>query len=252
VTDHPSPRARRLSPPSWLDARLVLGLLLVLVSVVVGARVLSSADRSQLVWAAAGDLAVGSQLSEGDLTAVRVRLFDSGPAYLRAEGAAPAGYVLRRAVGAGELLPQDALARPGADVDVRLVTVPVEAGHYPPTLQADQRVDLWVTPRTQDAPQDAPPQDSPPQDAPAPAVAPGPAALRLEGAQQVLSQATVVTGPPAQDVPGSGGTVPVVLLVSPGDVPKVVSALGLGRLDVVRVPRQSEAQGELVAPVEAG
>ena len=248
MTDHPSPRARRLSSPSWLDARLVLGLLLVLVSVVVGARVLSSADRSQLVWAAAGDLAVGSQLSEGDLTAVRVRLFDSGPAYLRAEGAAPAGYVLRRAVGAGELLPQDALARPGADVDVRLVTVPVEAGHYPPTLQADQRVDLWVTPRAQDAP----PPDSPPQDAPAPAAPPGPAALRLEGAQQVLSQATVVTGPPAQDVPGSGGTVPVVLLVPPGDVPKVVSALGLGRLDVVRVPRQSEAQGELVAPLEAG
>src|SRR5687768_14738118 len=37
----PSPTARRLALPRWLDTRLVLGVLLVLVSVLVGARVLS-------------------------------------------------------------------------------------------------------------------------------------------------------------------------------------------------------------------
>lgn len=44
-----SPAARRLASPRWLDGRLVLGVLLVLASVLVGARLLSSADRSQQV-----------------------------------------------------------------------------------------------------------------------------------------------------------------------------------------------------------
>ncbi len=47
MSDAPgSPKAGRLATPGWVDGRLVLGVLLVLVSVVVGARVLSAADRS--------------------------------------------------------------------------------------------------------------------------------------------------------------------------------------------------------------
>ena len=255
---HPSPAARRLAAPGWLDGRLVLGVLLVLVSVVVGARILSSADRSSLVWAATHDLTVGSQLGEDDLTAVRVRLFDSGPEYLRAEGPPPVGYVVRRGVGTGELLPEQALSRPETDVDFRLVTVPVEPGHYPPTLQGDQRVDLWVTPErtagTTAAATPAPSTSAPPRPAPspAPAAAPGADDLVLEGAQQVLSQVTVVTGPPRSELAGGGAAVPIVLLVRPDDVPRVVSAMGLGRLDLVKVPRRAEAGGELLAPVEAG
>ena len=246
----PSPRAQRLARPGWLDARLVLGVLLVLVSVVVGARVLSSADRSQLVWAASKDLTAGSELSEDDLEPVRVRLFDSGVEYLRASGAPPVGYVLRRGVGAGELMPERALGRPETEVDLRLVTVPVEAGHYPPTLRADQRVDLWVTPAR--PPTDLP-TDPPAASAGADPGAGGPAAapVVLQGAQQVLSQVAVHTGPPPDEL-GAGGTVPIVLVVPPDKVAEVVSAVGLGRLDVVRVPREAEAAGELVAPVEAG
>lgn len=250
---HPSPAARRLAAPGWLDGRLVLGVLLVLVSVVVGARVLSSADRSSLVWAATRDLTVGSQLGEDDLTAVRVRLFDSGPEYLRAEGPPPVGYVVRRGIGTGELLPEQALSRPETDVDFRLVTVPVEPGHFPPTLQGDQRVDLWVTPeRAAGAPAPTASAPATPAPSPAPAATPGADDLVLEGAQQVLSQVTVVTGPPRSDLAGGGAAVPIVLMVRPDDVPRVVSAMGLGRLDLVKVPRRAEAGGELLAPVEAG
>ncbi len=84
-----SPRASRLPAPGWLDGRLVLGVLLVLVSVVVGARVLSTADRSTLVWAAATDLTAGSQLAADDLAPVRVRLFESSARYLAADGHRP-------------------------------------------------------------------------------------------------------------------------------------------------------------------
>jgi hypothetical protein len=241
VSDPPaSPRASRLATPGWLDGRLVLGLLLVLVSVVVGARVLSSADRSTLVWAAGKDLTAGTLLAEGDLEPVRVRLFESAGRYVGAGGAPPVGYVVRRGLGAGELLPQGALAEPDQDAELRLVTVPVEAGHYPPTLTDDQRVDLWVTPQAAPDAVTAEPAAGPPEP------------LVLRGAQQVLSQVVVAAGPVRDDLAAAGGTVPIVLQVRPQDVDEVVSAMGLGRLDLVRVPRSAEADGDAARPVEAG
>src|SRR5688572_8998857 len=112
-----SPRAGRLAAPGWLDGRLLLGVLLVLASVVAGARVLSSADESTPVWVTTRALSSGAQLGEGDLELSRVRLFGSSSGYLA--GSKPVGYVLRRSVGAGELLPTAALAAPGEDVDYR-------------------------------------------------------------------------------------------------------------------------------------
>ena len=247
MSDPPaSPRASRLAAPRWLDGRLVLGLLLVLVSVVVGARVLSSADRSTLVWAASKDLTAGTLLADGDLQPVRVRLFESAGQYVGAGGRPPVGYVVRRGLGAGELLPQGALHSPEQSAELRLVTVPVEAGHYPPTLRDDQRVDLWVTPRADPDPA-ADAAAAPTAD---PATTPAP--LLLRGAQQVLSQVVVASGPVRDDLAAAGGTVPIVLQVRPQDVDEVVSAMGLGRLDLVRVPRTAEAVGDATAPVEAG
>jgi hypothetical protein len=251
LSDPPaSPRASRLATPGWLDGRLVLGVLLVLVSVVVGARVLSSADRSTLVWAASKELTAGTLLAAGDLEPVRVRLFESGARYVGADGEPPVGYVVRRGLGAGELLPQGALTAPEREADLRLVTVPVEAGHYPPALQDDQRVDLWVTPEL-DAEPAADPAD--PAADPAAATSTGPVEpLVLRGAQQVLSQVVVASGPVEDELAGAGGTVPIVLQVRPEDVDEVVSAMGLGRLDLVRVPRTAEATGDVTTPVEAG
>lgn len=250
MSDPPaSPRASRLAAPRWLDGRLVLGLLLVLVSVVVGARVLSSADRSTLVWAASKDLTAGTLLADGDLEPVRVRLFESAGQYVGAGGRPPVGYVVRRGLGAGELLPQDALHSPEQSAALRLVTVPVEAGHYPPTLRDDERVDLWVTPRTEPEPD----PDSAAGPTAAGDVAPSASVpLVLRGAQQVLSQVVVAAGPVQDDLAGAGGTVPIVLQVRSADVDEVVSAMGLGRLDLVRVPRSAEAAGDVATPVEAG
>jgi hypothetical protein len=229
----------------------VLGLLLVLVSVVVGARVLSSADRSTLVWAASKDLTAGTLLAEGDLEPVRVRLFESAAQYVGAGGQPPVGYVVRRGLGAGELLPEGALTAPEQDAELRLVTVPVEAGHYPPTLRDDQRVDLWVTPEPPADPATGPASADQGDAATAATAAPtGPLVLR--GAQQVLSQVVVASGPVRDDLAAAGGTVPIVLQVRPQDVDEVVSAMGLGRLDLVRVPRAAETAGDAAAPVEAG
>ena len=64
MTETPgSPRAARLAPPRWFDTRFVLGVVLVLTSVLVGARVLAGADTTQQVWLAARDLAPGTVLA---------------------------------------------------------------------------------------------------------------------------------------------------------------------------------------------
>lgn len=230
MSDTPaSPRASRLASPGWLDGRLVVGVLLVLVSVVVGARVLSSADRSTLVYAVTKDLAAGSVLDADDLEQVRVRLFDNADEYVAA-GEPPVGYVVRRGLGRGELVPRQALALPREDVDYREVTVPIDVGHLPPGLAAGSQVDVWMTPESLGKPSATESADQ---------------AQDPAGAQLVLQGVTVL------DVQADGGafsgstTIPVVLQVRPREVSALVSAMSLGRIDVVRVPRGAEGSGRL-------
>ncbi|MCZ2822292.1 SAF domain-containing protein [Modestobacter sp. VKM Ac-2977] len=139
-TAPPGPAARRVRPPRWLDLRLVLGVLLVLGSVLVGARVVTAADATVPVWSAAGDLAAGTVLSDADLVPVSVRLDDVAEAYL-ATSTRPAGRVLARAVRAGELLPRSVLEEAG---DLVQLALPVQAGYVPPGLDRGQVVDVYA------------------------------------------------------------------------------------------------------------
>jgi hypothetical protein len=126
-----------------LDLRLVLGVLLVLVCVLVGARAMAAADSSVRVWAIKSDLAAGTVLGRDDLRPVRVRLFDNAARYL-ATSRSPAGQTLTRDLGADELLPRDAVtAKPCGS----LVSVPVAAQHVPGTIVKGQRIDVFATPK---------------------------------------------------------------------------------------------------------
>jgi hypothetical protein len=127
-------------PPRWLDLRLVLGVLLVLGSVLVGARVVTAADATVPVWAATGDLAPGTVLAQDDLVAVSVRLDDVARAYL-ATSTHPEGRVLARAVRGGELLPRSVLDAPTGLVQLAL---PVQSGFVPPSLARGQLVDVYA------------------------------------------------------------------------------------------------------------
>jgi hypothetical protein len=222
VTDTPaSPNANRLATPGWLDTRLVLGVLLVLTSVVVGARVLSSADHSQMVWATTRDLSPGTQLAERDLTRMRVRLFSHSESYVRGSGPAPTGYFLRRGVGAGELLPYNALTKPGADLSFRFLTVPVRRGHLPPDLSAGSQVDVYVSPESKAGTTTA--------------GAGGPPRL-------VVRNVTVQLRRQSGGLSASNDDEPVVLRVRPGDVSLLLAAMSEGRIDLVGVPRKQETE----------
>jgi hypothetical protein len=131
----------RLRRPSWLDLRLVIGLLLVLGSVLVGARIVAAADRTTPVWAVRNDLAAGTALAPDDLVVVRMRVSAGADRYL-ATGRSPAGLTLTRDVGAWELLPADALR---ARTDGSMVSIPVSPQHVPSTVRPGQRIDVYAT-----------------------------------------------------------------------------------------------------------
>jgi hypothetical protein len=135
----PSPPARRLRPPSWLDPRLIAGVLLIAVSAAAGARIVATADRSVLVWALARSVAPSTVLAPEDLRPARVRLFDSAPVYL-ATSESPAGRTVVRGLDAGELLPATALRTtpPGL-----VVSLPVAPGNAPAVTRG-QAVDVWA------------------------------------------------------------------------------------------------------------
>ena len=136
----PGPTPRRIRPPRWLDFRLVLGVLLVLGSVLLGARVVGAADATVPVWAVTGDLAAGTELNASDLRAVDVRLGDAADAYL-STSTRPEGRTLSRAVRAGELLPGAALDEATELVQLAL---PVQSGYVPPGLERGQVVDVYA------------------------------------------------------------------------------------------------------------
>src|ERR1700712_4345955 len=107
-----SPVARRQDRPRWRDTRLLAGLLLVLLSVVVGARVLAGADDTDAWVSTRAALPAGHVLTDADLATASARLGDaSSVRYYRVSSrAALLGRPLAAPVGAGGLLPADAVA----------------------------------------------------------------------------------------------------------------------------------------------
>ena len=210
VAELVSPRATRLAAPRWLDARLALGVLLVLASVVAGARLLAAADDRAAVLVARRDLVPGQHLSADDFTVGQVQLADRAGQYVAA-GAPPIGYVVTRFVGAGELLPAQAVAAGAVAADSRYVTVPVQPGHLPGDLARGDLVDVYLTRAAAAG-----------ADVPAPTL--------------VLSGVPVRTTGGGSRVFGSSSTLSVELEVPKDRVSALVQAIESGTIDLVAVP----------------
>lgn len=215
-----SPAAQRLVPRRWLDVRAVVGIVLLLGSMIGGARLFAAAGRETAVWAAAHDLAPGERLSASDLTRVRVRLNAVAAGYLT--GAAPAGYVVARFVAARELLPAGAVVASARAESSRLVTVAVQTGHLPPDLVPGDRVDVYLTPRS----------------AGGPGVASGTLAPAL-----VLAAAVVQSRPSGGRGFSADTALSVVLVVPTDKVADVVRAAESGAVDLVAVPAGGQTDG---------
>ena len=145
-----SPRARRLSRPRWRDHRLLIGVLIVISCVVIGARVAAAADRSRSWVSARRDLPAGHVLTAADLTTTSGRLVatSAGHYYESAVLARLVGQQLDRPVAAGELLGRSAISG-GPRSPSRVVPLVVKAGRLPQLREGD-RVDVYVLSRAAD------------------------------------------------------------------------------------------------------
>ncbi len=138
-----SPSPRRVKTPSWFDARLVVGVLLVLSSVFIGATVVSGASHSDRLLAVTHDLAAGTVLGAADVSAVSARLPDRGSGVYLTADTSVVGKQLNRAVARGELLAAAAL---GVAPAATTLTVPFAEGAAP-RLRSGQRIAVWLSTR---------------------------------------------------------------------------------------------------------
>jgi hypothetical protein len=134
--------ASRLRPPRWRDRRLLVGVVLVLSSVALGAAVVGRADTTTPMYAASHVLTPGQRLTPEDVHVVRVRLGHQASFYLAAANGLGSGPVVVRSVQRGELVPASALG-PAESVTARPVAVTVPAAAVE-GLRAGSLVDVWI------------------------------------------------------------------------------------------------------------
>ncbi len=207
-----SPPARRLQSHRWRDPRLWIGGLLVVGSVLIGAKILASADDTVAIWALDDDVSAGMSIDADDVHAVRIHFTDDADAirYLSAGEPLPDGAVAAHDFGAGELLAAD-----GITTDARAVPdelpLGVSAAGLPADLRSGDQVDVWAVP-TEDSTNPA-----------------------AEGATKLLSDVTVMTVGEA----GPGGVEStreiLVALPSDADVARVLGSLRDASVVLVRI-----------------
>jgi hypothetical protein len=145
MAELPKPTASRLTKPSWRDTRLVVGVVLVLLSMTVGAKAIAAADDTVPMYAATASLVPGQPVTQSDVKRVDVQLGADRSRYLTADHDIAADTFALREVRPGELVPTSALGS-RSKIDVKPVSVPVDAGGAA-RLAAGSIVDVWVNDR---------------------------------------------------------------------------------------------------------
>jgi hypothetical protein len=211
--------AVRAATPGWRDPRLWIGLLIVALSVVAGARLVGAADDTVPVWAAGSDLGAGDTLRADDLVATRVRFADAGRLrdYFTVDDALPADLQLTRGVAAGELLPRAAVGAAGGRHLLQL-PIAVDAEQVPPSVTTGSVVDVYVVA------------------APGSGSGPGRAARRGRG--PALGQVTVVDAPPLSQGFAATGKRQLVLAVAEQQAQQYFTLLGDAESPVLTVVRR--------------
>ncbi|HEY2042685.1 MAG TPA: SAF domain-containing protein [Jatrophihabitans sp.] len=138
-----SPVPRRTKRPSWLDLRLIIGVILVLLSVLAGALVVTAADHRDPVWAVTHDVGAGTVLQPADVSQVQVRLGSSRERYLPTSQAV-IGQAVKQSLRSGELLAKSHL---GPAENGVTVTIPIDAQNAP-KIASGNRITVWLTTKT--------------------------------------------------------------------------------------------------------
>lgn len=149
MTRQGRPRATRLEHHPWRDPRLILGVLLVLVSAVLGAAAIAAGTSHTGYWAVRAEVRAGDPVKRSDLVRTEAHLPDDAARHvIRTDEALPArlaDLVWKRDVGNGALVTRSVLTTQEAD-GVTELPLTITAGAAPTDLRHGDRVDVWVGP----------------------------------------------------------------------------------------------------------
>lgn len=142
-----SPPAARQRRTRWRDPRLWLGIVLVLGSIALGARVLASANDTVAVWQLNRDIPAGGAVTAADLRLTGVHFDDPAVTglYLLAGQALAPGARATRDLHAGEMLAASALTSSAAPA-TRQLPLGVGAANVPADLRPGDHVEVWAVP----------------------------------------------------------------------------------------------------------
>ncbi|MDQ3104577.1 MAG: hypothetical protein M3Q87_05060 [Actinomycetota bacterium] len=137
--------AIRLRSPGWRDPRLAVGLVLVAIATVAGARLLTTSDDTAAVWVTTAPVRAGDDVADAELAPAEVALHDAADeaTYLAADQA-PNG-VFGRDLTTGELVPLAAVDET-VPTDRADVSLAVAVGDAPVDLAAGDLVDVYAVP----------------------------------------------------------------------------------------------------------
>ena len=133
----------RLRKPRWKDPRLIVGIVLVVASVLLGAVLVSRLSETTAVLVARSAIVPGDPISAEDLETVELRLGEQTDHYVGTLEAIPEGAVALRTIRAGELVPMSAIGQ-SAEVPLRPVVIPVDAA-VAESVVPGATVELWHT-----------------------------------------------------------------------------------------------------------
>ncbi|MDN6301927.1 MAG: SAF domain-containing protein [Brachybacterium sp.] len=133
----------RLRTPRWKDPRLIVGIVLVVASVLMGAVLVSRLSETTSVLVARSAIVPGDAISVEDLETVELRLGEQTDHYVGTPEAIPDGAVALRTIRAGELVPMSAIGQ-SAEVPLRPVVIPVDAA-VAESVVPGATVELWHT-----------------------------------------------------------------------------------------------------------
>lgn len=133
----------RLRRPRWKDPRLIVGIVLVVASVLMGALLVSRLAETTSVLVARSPIVPGDVIGPDNLATVEMRLGEQDGLYVGSVDAIPSGAVATRTVQAGELIPLSAVGQSG-DVPLRPIVIPVDAT-VAESVAPGATVELWHT-----------------------------------------------------------------------------------------------------------
>lgn len=211
--------AQRISVHPWRDPRLLLGIMLVLLSTVIGAKLFAAQDDTVAYWSLRDSVTAGDPVSRDDLTSTRVRLGSSTSGhYVRVSDEFPARIdelVWGRDLEPGSLVDKTALVVE-AERAAGELPLNVAGGSFPVDLRSGDHVDVWV--------------------------GPGPGEPAQEKSIRVLSTVRVLsTGDESTAVGGSLArtilvAIPEEALAEERLAETTLSAISAGHVTLVRVP----------------